>query len=314
MSTELGQAETAGRRRAWIAIAALAAAGALAVLCRALLSICPPFVRQAVTHRWFVIPALIALVCLVLIAGLCAMLWRAGRTRRAAGARAQEGQAVLEFALVMPILLMLSLVMVQSSLLVAGNVNLHYSAYCAARAAIVAIPLHTDEEKPSHLAAYDSGPGRNDSWKMQRVYAAAVWALIPYSCGSNDVPPAPDAADLEGDLARLFGQYQRKEPKWAHDYLGRKLQYAREHTQVYVDPPRPEETEMYAANADIHVTVEHDLYLAVPYANRVFAAVGGGRKLEFASGEYALEMRVESHLTSEGVQDFIDIEEFPRPN
>ncbi|MCY2927085.1 MAG: hypothetical protein NT031_16960 [Planctomycetota bacterium] len=60
------------------------------------------------------------------------------------------------------------------------------------------------------------------------------------------------------------------------------------------------------------MAVDHDLYLGVPYANRVFSAVTGGKSL--GGGHYAIEMTVESRLSNEGVQDFIDIEEFPRPN
>lgn len=273
----------------------------------------PGPIRSALQDRRLILAAGVAPACLLLTLLLGRALYLAGAPRRKAPQSGQEGQAVLEFALVLPILLMIVLVMIQVSLMMGGLVNLHYAAFCAARAGVVALPLQTDSEAQNQMNAIDaSGWAANSNEKIQRIYTAAVWALIPYSCGSNDIAPASDGADLEADLSRIFGEYGADVPSWVNNTLGRKLAYARDHTRVRVEPPQPVGTEAFRPGEDIHVTVTHDLYLAVPYANAVFSAVSGGKSL--GGGNYAVEIAVESRLSNEGVQDFIDIEEFPHPN
>lgn len=273
----------------------------------------PPYLREALHDSRLILAVAVALSCLALLALLGRAMLLASAHARKAQRTGQEGQAILEFALVMPILLMIVLVMIQVSLLMGGLVNLHYSAYCAARAGVVAVPLQTDSEPQNQMGDFQA-----DAWvpnsdeKIQRVFAAAVWALIPYSCGSEDIAPASDGAALEGDLGRIFRDYGADEPSWVSNYLGRKLAYARAHTRVSVEAPQPPGSPLYRSGEDIHVAVNHDLYLGVPYANRVFSAMTGGKSL--GNGHYAVEMTVESRLSNEGVQDFIDIEEFPRPN
>lgn len=255
----------------------------------------------------------VALACLLLLVLLGRALYRAGAPLRKRRRTGQEGQAVLEFALVMPILLMIVLVMVQVSLMMGALVNLHYAAFCAARAGVVALPLQTDSEAQNQMNAIEAdGWAANSDEKIQRIYNAAVWALIPYSCGSKDVAEAPDGAALEGQLSQVFGDYGAAVPSWVNDYLGRKLAYARDHTRVRVQVPQPVGSEAFRPGEDIHVTVTHDLFLGVPYANAIFSAINGGKSL--GAGNYAVEIAVESRLSNEGVQDFIDIEEFPHPN
>lgn len=260
-----------------------------------------------------ILAGLVALACLALLGLLGRAMLLAAAQARKAPRSGQEGQAILEFALVMPILLMIVLVMIQVSLMMGGLVTLHYSAYCAARAGVVAVPLQTDSEVQNQLASYHAEVwAPNSDEKIQRIFTAAVWALIPYSCGSADIAQAPDGADLEADLGKIFRDYGATEPSWVNNYLGRKLGYAREHTRVSVEAPQPLGSSLYRSGEDIHVAVNHDLYLGVPYANRVFSAVTGG--LSLGSGHYAVAITVESRLSNEGVQDFVDIEEFPAPD
>lgn len=302
--------ETDSRAGRAVAIAALVALGAAACLVVWAVLAGPPWVLGAVTSRMFLVCGGVTIACAVLICLICRVLWRAGAAERARR-REQDGQIILEFAMAMPILLLIVLIMAQSTMLMAGNVCVHYAAYCAARTAVVTVPLHMADEPQNFLAEYEYPSG---SEKMRRVHESAAWALMPFSCGSDDVAPDDDAEVLEDGLAGLFDEYGRDVPRWAVDYLSRKLNYARGHTVVTVDPPRPEYGDWYRANSDLHVTVTHELYLSVPYASRVFAALSEGRELtELAEGEYALEVTVQSHLTNEGEQDYIEIEEFPRP-
>lgn len=303
-------------RRSWRRLAWRVRAGVLAVLAGAGAGAwlwAPPYLREALHDSRLILAGAVALSCLLLLALLGRAMLLAAAHARKAHRTGQEGQAILEFALVMPILLMIVLVMIQVSLLMGGLVNLHYSAYCAARAGVVAVPLQTNSEAQNQMGDFQA-----DAWvpnsdeKIQRVFTAAVWALIPYSCGSKDVAEAPDGAALEGQLSQVFGDYGAAVPSWVNDYLGRKLAYARDHTRVRVQVPQPVGSEAFRPGEDIHVTVTHDLFLGVPYANAIFSAINGGKSL--GAGNYAVEIAVESRLSNEGVQDFIDIEEFPHPN
>ncbi len=201
---------------------------------------------------------------------------------------------MIEFALALPIVLMISLVMVQSSLLMGGNICVHYSAYCAARSAIVQIPDDGSVVEPPNVLG--SGKGR-------QIYAAAVWAVMPISCGSQQIDEA-DADTLIDGLERFFDNYDTPTPWWVDSYIARKLQYALDHTEVEVSPPA--RRGYYAPDEDIRVQVRHTFYLSVPYAGKLFATFDDdGRELDFGAGEYGIVIRAACTLTNEGVVDFV---------
>jgi len=257
---------------------------------------------RAVTSRLFLFCGLIALLCAAGLAAIGRMLWAIGARARPAR-RGEQGAAILEFVLVLPFALMLILIMVQSMLLMTGNLCVHYSAYCAARSAIVAIPDDlSPAEPPNELGPPDA------SGKIRRIHLAAVWALMPVSCGSRDIAEA-EVGELTDGLDRFFSSYGKETPPWVHAYLGRKMRYADENTLVEIEPP--EEDETYAHNEDIGVKVTHTFYMSVPYANKLFSYASGGVELDFAAGEYGMVMRATSYLTNEGVRDWVEIEKFP---
>ena len=117
---------------------------------------------SALRSRGFVTHAIITVAAVALLATICGILVHVGRlVRRArtAGARSgQDGVAMIEFALVLPVALILVLFMAQSALLMVGHLCVHYSAYCAARAAIVYVPLGR----------------RSSSWESRQCKAARV--------------------------------------------------------------------------------------------------------------------------------------------
>jgi hypothetical protein len=262
---------------------------------------------RALTSRLFVFCAVLLVVCAALAWLVLRVLWELGRPHRAQR-RSEEGVAIIEFALAFPFLLALALLMAQTSLVMVGNVCVHYSAFCAARAAAVQVPKDFGAAEPrNRLLDSDDATG-----KMRRIKPAAAWAVMPVSYGGEDVDPYDDV--MHEGLARFFSVDNQEPPVWIDERLGRRFSYAMDHTQVTVRPPQVDENDnddLYNENEDLHVTVQHTFYLAIPYAARIFAFFPGGVKLDFGDGEFGSVITASCSLPNEGVQDYVDIETFP---
>ena len=275
------------------------------------------WLSSAVMSSRFILWLGLAVVSSVGLSFMICLLWYMGRTQRVQ--RTEAGSVVLEFALALPIALGLSLIMAQSSLVMAGHLCVQYSAFTAARTAIVQIPRDLIEYgEPSNVIASGS------SWKIDRIRQAALWPLTPLSSGvaGGAVDPAgDDAADA---LRAFIYEHGGSSPWWLEgryggDYLGRKWAYAYDNTDVtvlrrassqfeppeYVEPDWPYE---YEEHEEVRVYVEHDFYLAVPYASRLLAALGDGYDL--GTGMYVVPMAASSSLTNEGARDYIPVEVF----
>jgi hypothetical protein len=231
------------------------------------------------------------------------VLWGAGKRNRCT-ANGEGGVAMLEFAMVFPIGLILSLLMVQSSLLMVGNLCVNYAAYCAARCAIVTVPLNFSDREPHNVVAFGGSSG-----KTERIRQAAVWAVMPVSCSAPEITPLA-TTDLEAGLNDLFSSYGVETPSWVNRQLRHRLGYADEHTSVDVQPPA--NGDVYGDNEDVRVTVAHTFYMAVPYAASIYAAMDSQNAVElgFAAGEYGLIIRSSQALVNHGVADFIEPETF----
>ncbi|MBS3733915.1 MAG: pilus assembly protein [Phycisphaerae bacterium] len=264
----------------------------------------------------------LSLWCLALFAACLVGLGLLGGVLRTVGRSARldadSGSAMVEFALVMPLAIVLGLVMFQSMLLMRANLCVHYAAYCGARTAIVAMPDGPRPVDPTHGPDPSDEPQnviwdthysayRGESWKARRVWRAAVWAALPVAA-AGEAFPSGNAALQEG-LETFFSRYGQQTPHWVSRRLDRKLAYAQDHTAVAISPPANGLT--YNANEDVSVRVEHTIYLSVPYANWLFAQMfDGGTELAGASGEYGTVVETTCTLTNEGVQDFVEMESY----
>ena len=272
---------------------------------------------QALGSGVFIRCAAVMVASVVALIAVCWVCWQAGRRYRPSR-DAQGGAVVIEFALALPIALILVLIMAQSSLLMGGNLCVHYAAYCAARSAIVQIPWDLSPGEPANVL-------KEDSAKFVSIRRAAVWAVMPISCSSKSYSPTlGDETTLVNGLREFFRKSDADVPGWVRrDYLGRKLRYATDYTQVtmlrrtgrgkraeYVPVSYPY---TYGENDEVRVAVAHTFYLSVPYAGYLFYRVESAanqRKLNFGLGKYGIVIHAATSLTNEGVQDWVDVESF----
>jgi len=293
-------------RRAAMLLAVTAVVAAAVVLLMARTEM-PAWARAAVSSRPFVYCAALTAGCLVVLVLLSAGLVRLGAARRRVrrgAAAGQDGTAIAEFALVLVIALPLVMVMIQSTLVMAGNLCVHYAAYCAARSAIVQIPDDLGDDEPPNVLLTDQG-----SQKMRRIRLAAIWAVLGVSAASPNVPGA-GGDTLGASLSRFYGAYGQS-PPFNISSLSRRLAYAEQYTDVEVSPPA--DGMMYRENEDIRASVSHVLYLSVPYTSWVFRLMGGSDfvNLDFGDGECGMVIRAHCTLTNEGVTDYVPAEEPP---
>ena len=233
-----------------------------------------------------VLPWLVLLLVLgVVECRLVVALFRA-RVRPVPAGRAVGGTAVIEFAMLFPIAVMVLMIMVQLALLMQGNLLVNYAAYAAARSAVVQIP----EEYP--------GEGRNElapaGWKMERIRRAAVLALTPVS---GRIPPETAGLNIQADLRTLYEQSGETPRAGLARAFAEKFTYADRHTRI-VEVGPPQGQGVFTSRQPVEVTIEHDLVLGVPFARAIFAD-GSFRDAE-GNTHYYTTVEACYKLTNEG--------------
>jgi len=247
-----------------------------------------------------VVGGAVCLVSIVLLYLLMGVLWRVGRPRRRPAGDA--GTAAIEFVLVFPVAMVIVMVMIQSMLLVTQNILVHYSAYIAARAAVVWVP-----EKVSYVETRNVVADADSSGKIDHIRKAAVWALTPAGAakaGAGGAVGGDDTAAQEAAYRRLFSLYGRQPPNWITRMYPNMHDYAHDYTDVMLRPPAADG--VYGDHEALTVTVRHTMFLSVPYVNRLFA------DKDLPEGDYGTEVEASYTLTNQGVEDDIDVEVFPR--
>ncbi|MDY7009474.1 MAG: TadE family protein [Planctomycetota bacterium] len=292
-----------------ISVSATLAGVAVVVLCAewALVSLDDGWVGRCFRSRISLYAGAVALVCLVGLYILTGAAWRLGRSQRKSRPRTKEtGTAAVEFALLFPFALMILLMMIQSMLLMAGNLAVHHAAYAAARSAVVWVPENLSHDEPKNVLA-----SPNSSAKFHRIRSAAVYAVMPVSAGKGDWSGEDpgNAAVIQEGLERFWQLYGSSAPNWVQTMLAGKYRYAWNFTEVSLSDPAGGGA--YGDHETINVQVRHRLYLSVPYADLVFSLIDG-EELPGASGHYAMIVNAGCSLTNQGVEDEIDVEQFPR--
>jgi len=234
-------------------------------------------------------PWIIALTVLAALEWrLVAALTRA-RVPAVPGRRTAEGgTAVVEFAMLFPIAVMVLMIMVQLSLLMQGNVVINYAAYAAARSAVVQIPQDYVGEGRNELAVGPAG------WKMDRIRRAAVLALTPIG---GRVPAEDEGLAIQADLRLLYDQAGEQPRAGLGQAFAEKFTYCNERTRILEVGP-PAGNDRFEPLQAVRVVVEHDLVLSVPFARAIFA----DGSFQDADGATHYYTTVETHyqLTNEG--------------
>jgi hypothetical protein len=245
-------------------------------------------------------------VALLLFGALCLRrLGRADRRKPRPGIRSDiVGTATIEFALTIPVMLFLILLLAQTTFVMAGNLFVHYAAFTATRSAIVYIPADYGPGEPPNFIEHEPG-----SPKFDAIRSAAVFALAPIA---GSLPGGNAPADAMTDaLGQYYGDYARSAPRWIDRLLANRLHYAddRFNTRVtvyhsFVDSggqvrhvDTVEGGPFFAPAGAISVRVEHRLNLSVPIVWALFAD-------DRADGRYSL-VAYQYTLTNEGVLDVL---------
>jgi hypothetical protein len=188
-----------------------------------------------------------------------------------------SGVAMVEFVLVTPILLIVTLLLIQTMLVFTGLFYVQYSAFAAARTAIVQIPTVSTEPMNELMPSEGSG-------KFEAIRSAAVLGVLPVSGRESGSSVA--SSTLVAGMGEVFAAQGRSEPNWVSEMLGERLNYAINHTEVSLERVYPGENvesvrfepvdgyTLFSPKEAIAVVVRHEFALSVPLASRVFSAVG----------------------------------------
>lgn len=186
-----------------------------------------------------------------------------------------SGVAMVEFVLVTPILLIVTLLLIQTMLVFTGLFYVQYSAFAAARTAIVQIPTASFEAS-NEFTPTSSSP------KYQAIRSAAVLGVLPVSGREGGSSVA--SSELVAGISEVFAAQGRGEPAWVDEMLGERLNYAINHTEIALERVFRGESNvtfepvegytLFSPKETIAVRVRHEFALTVPLASRVFSAVG----------------------------------------
>ena len=132
-------------------------------------------------------PMLLAIGCVVvLLLILFSTLKAAKRAKRGLHQlkEDEDGQAMTEFILTFPLLLFITLCIMQLSLIYTARLVVNYSAFSAARAAVVFIPMTFEDEMAGHINIKKDEGKRT---KLEKIRDAARLTCMPVSAAGSVV-------------------------------------------------------------------------------------------------------------------------------
>ncbi|MBW2562999.1 MAG: pilus assembly protein, partial [Deltaproteobacteria bacterium] len=152
----------------------------------------------------------------------------------------ENGQAMVEFVVVFPVVFLLCLVIMQTFLLLSARQVVNYAAYCAARSAIVFFP---------------EGGNAAAKKKAKRAAIIACWSISPmkgFGSAETFIKPIEDmvenATGINFELARRYNM-------------------ARSNVSVKLKPAK---LNVKTPHQDVTAEVTYDYVMGIPIVNRIF--------------------------------------------
>ena len=233
--------------------------------------------HQAMTSGLSIGCLAVCIGCLAAISLGIRAIVRLGRPHRQS-CRQSQGTATIEFALVMPVMLFLIMLLAQTTFVMAGNLFVHYAAFAATRSAIVYIPADYGPDEAPNVLLHEPG-----SVKFDAIRAAAAIALAP-AAGPMPHGNAP-AEEITTALEQYYEAYGRSPPRWTETLIANRFRYAYDQIRtrvtvmhtfvddegVVVHADTDEAGEQFGPTEPVTVRVEHQLNLSVPIVWTLFA-------------------------------------------
>jgi len=152
----------------------------------------------------------------------------------------ENGQAMVEFVVVFPVVFLLCLVIMQTFLLLSARQVVNYAAYCAARSAIVFFP---------------EGGNAAAKKKAKRAAIIACWSISPmkgFGSAETFIKPiedmVEDATGINFELARRYNM-------------------ARSNVSVNLKPAK---LNAKTPHQDVTAEVTYHYVMGIPIVNRIF--------------------------------------------
>ncbi len=261
------------------------------------------FVAAAAGNPVFIKFSLIAVGCLLALLFLGRILLRMGRTqpRKSNLLADNAGTATIEFCLVLPVAVGIVLIMIQAMMMMTATMMVSYSAYAAARTAVVWVPKDLSYNVPQGFASEPENVvvAPPDSFKMARVREAAALALLPVAGRMNG--DAPNADQVIQGIHDYYSAYSEPSPNWVNQLGWQKFAYAWHRTDVQLGNWGNPNGKQYGPAEDVEVWVTHDYQLGVPFAQAILAD---------DRTNYTSKLKAVCTLSNEGESDTILEDQF----
>lgn len=194
----------------------------------------------------------------------------------------ENGRSAIEFLLLLPIILSILLLILETALMVQAKFVVNYAAFCAVRSAIVWIPADAPGgEARNHIDRTDP-----DSDKMQKIWRAAAFACVSisphYSSSLVDRTGISDASDDQKDaVERIAAFFPSDGDGNVAESFKNRLAYAFDSANTTIDivaesgGSHDQNAGDYGDHDPVTVRVTHRFYLGIPLANRLMGTSFG---------------------------------------
>ena len=235
-------------------------------------------------------PWLLAATALVLLivrfSGRIRAAWeptpQAARESLVAG---ENGRSAIEFLLLLPIVLSILLLILETALMVQAKFVVNYAAFCAVRSAIVWIPA----DAPGGEARNHIERTNPNSDKMQKIWRSAAFACVSisphFSSSLVDRTGISDASDDQKEaVERIAAFFPSDGDGNVADSFKNRLAYGFDSANTKIEivaesGSHDQNAGDYGDHDPVTVRVTHRFYLGIPLANRLMGtsfAVGPG--------------------------------------